>query len=83
MTCGLQDGKAFLEKNLTEWKKPGLLGHFGDEDGAGASAGPKGGAKGKKGAAAKVNAGRILRIFMDFTNFPIFPRLHKSVGLHA
>jgi len=57
MDLTAKDGKAFLEKNLTEWKKPGLLGHFEDKEGAGSSTaakgGAKGGVKGKKGAAAK------------------------------
>jgi len=51
MDVTAKDGKAFLEKNLTEWKKPGLLGHFNDEDGSDTA--PKGKKGAKKGAMAK------------------------------
>lgn len=47
MLC-LQDGKAFLEKNLTEWKKPQLMDHFADDEGGNST---QGGEKNKKGAA--------------------------------
>jgi len=50
-----KEGKAFLEKNLTEWKKPGLLGHFAADDNVGSSenALKKGGGAKKKGPTKK------------------------------
>jgi len=52
MVLTAKDGKAFLDKNLTDWKKPGLMGHF-DEKGEANNPDEKKGAKGKKGAPAK------------------------------
>jgi len=48
MVLTAKDGKAFLDKNLTDWKKPGLMSHFeGKEDADNAKG------KAKKGAAKK------------------------------
>lgn len=50
-----QEGKAFLEKNLTEWKKPMLMNQFDEEDKTEASASSDDKATGakKRGKGAK------------------------------
>lgn len=50
-----QEGKAFLEKNLTEWKKPMLMNQFDEEDKteAGVSSDDKAAGGNKRGKGAK------------------------------
>ena len=50
-----QDGKGFLDKNLTDWKKPHLMEHFDgeEEEEEDSPTPPPAPAKGKKGKMAK------------------------------